>query len=328
MVDTKRESTQAEKSLALPAAKEGLGVVLIVDDEPHTLSMLHDTLDAAGFTVLVATDGQTAISRTILTQPEAILLDARMPGMDGFEVARRLKGDVRTRAIPVLFMTALTDTQHVLEAFAAGAGDYVTKPIKPDEVLARLMAHIARARATAQARQALDAVGRAALSLSEDGEVLWFTPQANNLMSKWFGRPSRVGSLPPDLAKWYKAALEDYHAGKAAAAYQKSGPEHSRLSAWLSETGNEATGEVLLVLKEDDQETPVSRLTSYFSLTRREAEVLYWASQGKTARDIADILFISPRTADKHLERVYKKLRVETRAAATCLAIQVLEERS
>ncbi|MDR0996491.1 MAG: response regulator [Zoogloeaceae bacterium] len=326
-METKREAPLPEEQGRL-AEEGGLGVVLIVDDEPNTLSMLHDTLDAAGFTVLVATDGQTAISRALLTQPEAILLDARMPGMDGFEVARHLKGDVRTRAIPVIFMTGLTDTEHVLEAFAAGSADYVTKPIKPNEVLARLMAHIARARATAQARQALDAVGRAALSLSDDGDVRWFTPQANNLLLKWFGRPPRTGKLPGELAKWYQEALADWRANRPPAAYQKNGPEHSRLSAWLSETGNETTGEALLILKEDDQETPVSRLTSYFNLTRREAEVLYWASQGKTARDIADILFISPRTADKHLERVYKKLRVETRAAATCLAIQVLEERS
>ena len=90
--------------------------VLIVDDLPDNLAVLHDALDEAGYTVLVATDGPSAIARARQSLPDIILLDALMPGMDGFEVARALKADAATAAIPIVFMTALTETEHVVAA--------------------------------------------------------------------------------------------------------------------------------------------------------------------------------------------------------------------
>src|SRR5689334_17061397 len=116
-------------------------VVLIVDDVPDNLSVLHDALDEAGYTVLVATHGEAALQRALQAQPDIVLLDAVMPGMDGFEVARRLKAQAETAHIPIVFMTGLTDTEHVVAAFEAGGVDYVTKPIRPREVLARITAH-------------------------------------------------------------------------------------------------------------------------------------------------------------------------------------------
>ena len=121
-------------------------LVLIVDDMPDNLSLLHDALDEAGYTVLVATDGPGALARAQQVRPDIVLLDAVMPGMDGFEVARRLKANPATAAIPIVFMTALTETEHVLAAFAAGGVDYVTKPLQPREVLARIAAHTRTAR--------------------------------------------------------------------------------------------------------------------------------------------------------------------------------------
>src|SRR4051812_5484680 len=100
-------------------AGEAAGVILIVDDIPDNLAVLHDALDESGYTVLVATDGASAIARAAQALPDIVLLDALMPGMDGFEVARRLKADEATAPIPIVFMTALTDTEHVLAAFAA-----------------------------------------------------------------------------------------------------------------------------------------------------------------------------------------------------------------
>src|SRR5665647_487733 len=132
-------------------------IVLIVDDVPENLSFLHDALDEAGYTVLVATNGKDALQRAINSQPHVILLDAVMPGMDGFEVAQRMKLDFTTQHIPIIFMTGLTETEHVVAAFASGGADYVTKPIKPKEVLARIAAHMQNARQMKQARTALDA---------------------------------------------------------------------------------------------------------------------------------------------------------------------------
>ncbi|MDP3131402.1 MAG: response regulator, partial [Burkholderiaceae bacterium] len=93
-------------------------VVLLVDDVPDNVAMLHDALDDAGYTVLVALDGESALRRARQALPDVVLLDAVMPGMDGFEVARRLKADPATAHIPILFMTGLTDTEHLEAALA------------------------------------------------------------------------------------------------------------------------------------------------------------------------------------------------------------------
>ena len=128
-------------------------VVLIVDDVPDNLSVLHDALDESGFTVLVATGGEMALQRAAQALPDIVLLDAMMPGMDGFEVARRLKATPATAHIPIIFMTGLTETEHLVAALESGGVDYVTKPIKPKEVLARMQVHLASAR---ERRQALN----------------------------------------------------------------------------------------------------------------------------------------------------------------------------
>src|SRR5574343_1009685 len=158
-------------------------LVLIVDDVPDNLSVLHDALDEAGYTVLVATQGESALRRAAQSLPDVILLDALMPGMDGFEVARRLKADFTTQHIPIVFMTGLTETAHVVAAFDAGGADYVTKPIRPQEVLARIAAHMQSARLMRQARSALDAVGQATVAVrAADGRIVWQTPLARELL--------------------------------------------------------------------------------------------------------------------------------------------------
>ena len=130
-------------------------IVLIVDDVPDNVAPLHDALDEAGYTVLVALDGEAAIRRATQALPDVVLLDAVMPGIDGFEVARRLKAQPATAHIPIIFMTGLTDTEHLVAALEAGGADYVTKPIKPKEVLARMNVHLHGARqARQEARQA------------------------------------------------------------------------------------------------------------------------------------------------------------------------------
>ncbi|OYY92335.1 MAG: DNA-binding response regulator, partial [Polaromonas sp. 28-63-22] len=128
-------------------------VVLIVDDVPDNLSVLHDALDESGYTVLVATSGEAALKTARQAVPDIVLLDAMMAGMDGFEVARRLKAMAETAHIPIVFMTGLTETEHLVAALAAGGVDYVTKPIKPKEVMARMGVHLQGARAARQQAQ-------------------------------------------------------------------------------------------------------------------------------------------------------------------------------
>lgn len=297
----------------------GSDLVLIVDDVPENLSLLHDALDEAGYTVLVATNGESALQRAQHSRPDVILLDAVMPGMDGFEVARRLKADFATQHIPIVFMTGLTETEHVVAAFAAGGADYVTKPIKPQEVLARIAAHMQNARQMKQARTALDAFGQATVAVrAADGRLVWQTPLARRLLGEYFSIERE--QAPPRLLAWIseaqKAATENREPPVLVA------DESRRLLATLhdpSRLGHE--GEWLLVLHEENHASTIDALVAAFRLTQREAEVLYWVSKGKINKDIGEILGTSPRTVNKHLEHVFEKLGVETRTAAANLAM-------
>lgn len=292
-------------------------IVLVVDDVPENLSLLHDALDEAGHTVLVATNGEAALQRARQSLPEVILLDALMPGMDGFEVARRLKADFTTQHIPIVFMTGLTETEHIVAAFAAGGADYVTKPIRPAEVIARIAAHITNARQMRQARSALDAFGQATVAVrAADSRIVWQTPLARTLLNTYFANPETVA--PEELLAWIAAARRARGEGREPAPLLISEGNKRLLASFHDRTGDD---EWLVVLREENDASAVESLISAFRLTQREAEVLYWVVRGKTSKDIGDILGSSPRTVDKHLEHVFEKLDVETRTAAANLAM-------
>ena len=195
-------------------------VILLIDDAPDTVRMIAEALAEAGYTVLVATDGATALKRLERITPDAVLLDACMPGMDGFETCRRLKQAPGMRTVPVIFMTGLAETERLVEGLSAGGIDYLVKPVVPDELVARLQAHLRVAR---------------------------------------------------------------------------------EMNAAMRARGEEAE--------------PPSALRPN-PLTQREMDVLEWVARGKTNRDVAEILGMSPRTVNKHLEHIYEKLGVETRTAA------------
>jgi signal transduction histidine kinase len=116
--------------------------LLIVDDIPANVSVLYKFLSQEGFKVLVAQDGKSAIQRAEYGNPDLILLDVMMPGMDGFEACRILKSQETTREIPIIFMTALADTVDKVKGFSLGASDYITKPFQYEEVLARVTNHL------------------------------------------------------------------------------------------------------------------------------------------------------------------------------------------
>lgn len=131
-------------------------IVLVVDDSIDELTMISETLESAGTTTLVARDGQSALAIVDRVTPDAILMDAVMPGMDGFETCRRLKQKSAIADVPVIFMTGLSDTDHVLMGFEAGGVDYVTKPVVAEEFLARIRTHVANSRRARSATIALD----------------------------------------------------------------------------------------------------------------------------------------------------------------------------
>ncbi|HWZ48131.1 MAG TPA: response regulator, partial [Herbaspirillum sp.] len=112
--------------------------ILVIDDTPANIQVVMDLLRVEGFRVLIAEDGEDGIESARAGSPDLILLDAMMPGIDGFETCRRLKADPRTRDIPVIFLTALAQTEQKLTGFDVGGADYVTKPLQHKELLARI----------------------------------------------------------------------------------------------------------------------------------------------------------------------------------------------
>ena len=307
----------------------GADVVLVVDYLPENIALLNDALDEAGYTVLVATSGEAALTLAPRALPDIVLLDAVMPGLDGFEVARRLKADPETAPIPIVFMTGLTETEHVVAAFGAGGTDYVTKPIRPKEVLARIAAHLTQARAQRQARNALDAFGHATLVVRErDGRRVWQTALARRFITEFFGGDEV--HTPPEVIAWVAREALRRRAG-AEPAMLTVARGSRRISFALhampeDSFDDSAGGEWLVVMRETDDARVVEAITLALELTAREAEVLYWVVKGKTNRDIGDILGTSPRTVTKHLEHVFEKLGVETRTAAAALAMGRVKE--
>jgi two-component system sensor histidine kinase/response regulator len=119
------------------------GTIAIVDDEPENLNVLEASLSNAGYRVAVFPRGELALAAAQDEQPDLILLDIRMPGMDGYEVCRRFKADEHLRAIPILFISALSSQEDLSAGFECGGVDYITKPFHENEVLARVSTHIA-----------------------------------------------------------------------------------------------------------------------------------------------------------------------------------------
>jgi DNA-binding response OmpR family regulator/DNA-binding CsgD family transcriptional regulator len=296
-------------------------IVLVVDDSPETLSFLTDALEENGATVLVATEGAQALELVERITPDIILMDAVMPGMDGFETTRRLKRHSALAHVPVIFMTGLSETENIVEGLESGGVDYVTKPIILEELFARIRVHLANARTAQSARTALDTAGRYLVSVNPAGEILWCTPQAVKLLEA--ALPRREGRLvvPEPLQEWLRRAAAGEDAGPPPGSIQSG---EGRLTAsLLSQTGD---GEFLFRIAAEDGSGREAVLRNRFALTGREAEVLSWIAQGKSNRDIGEILNLSPRTVNKHLEQIYQKLGVENRASAAIAALRALEE--
>lgn len=297
--------------------------VLVVDDTPETLGFLTDTLDHAGFTVLIATDGEAALELVEQITPDLVLMDAVMPGIDGFEVCRRLKHEKLLSNLPVIFMTGLSETEHVLEGLAAGGVDYVTKPIVIEELLARIRVHLANARKTSGSQAVLDASGRFLLATDRSGRLLWCTPKARQLLAELFPeQPAHEGaatSLPAAVLTQLLRLREERHLNQSRSVLEVG--SRCLEFAMLSSIGPD---ELLFRVTETLGGTDEQLLQKNLGLTLREAEVLLWLSRGKSNRDIGEIMQISPRTVNKHLEQVFVKLGVENRASAAARAVRVL----
>lgn len=296
-------------------------VVLVIDDSPESLRFLTDALDSAGMTVLVATDGEEALARVNEVRPDVVLLDALMPGLDGFETCRRIKADPRFRDLPVIFMTALSDTEHVVQGLEAGGVDYVTKPIVTDELIARIHVHGKNAKVARTADLALNAAGRSLLAVNRTGDVLWATARAGALLAESFpaATPGQWRT-PLPLSGWLGDAGARAPEPASLSVRVACGPE--LIFSFVTAVGQD---EYLLTAKRKQSLDEAAMLRAAFALTPREAEVLTWIARGKSNRDVGEILGLSPRTVNKHLDQIYAKLGVENRTAAAALALNAME---
>jgi DNA-binding response OmpR family regulator/DNA-binding CsgD family transcriptional regulator len=299
-------------------------IVLLVDDSPDALGFLTEALEASGYSVLIATSGHGALSIVARISPDLILLDAVMPGMDGFETCRTLKADPVVAQVPVIFMTGLTETEHVVKALESGGVDYLTKPINIDELRARIRVHLSNARSAQSARVALDAAGRHLLAIRGDGQVHWTTPQANRLIETATGHQDQIGDVARAAAAWLAARRSGTSSARSESSFPFPGA--TGLPLTLSLLGTIGADEYLFRLTSANRQSEDEMLRERFGLTHRESEVLLWIAKGKANRDIGEILGLSARTVNKHLEQIYAKLGVENRASAAVKAADVLRE--
>ncbi|KZZ10337.1 DNA-binding response regulator [Oleibacter sp. HI0075] len=303
-----------EAGSAKPGATTS-GTILIVDDTPESLAFMNEALAGAGYTVLVAMDGEQALNIARLMTPDLILMDGVMPRMDGFETCRALKASPDSEDVPVIFLTGLSDSSDVLKGLEAGGVDYLTKPVNLDEMLARVQVHLSTAMKTKSARRALEEMGQPAFACDVNGTLLWATRVAEELL----------GSTGVELASWQPVLSQDLPA------WLTRSPERNamlRLTSDQAEVsvrylGRPLPGEYLMRFVLNEEVAARKALQAAFDLTDRETQVLFWLSRGKTNQEIAQILEMSPRTVNKHLEPVFRKLGVENRTAAVATALAI-----
>jgi len=291
-------------------------IVLVVDDSPDALSLINDALEDEGLDVLVALEGRQALTIAKRIRPDVILLDAVMPVMDGFETCKQLKMNADLADIPVIFMTGLSDTDDIVRGLEVGGVDYLIKPINPAELIARMKVHLSNARLTKSAQTALDSTGQHLFTASNEGEVRWATPQTFALFAKAKidGR-DLSSAFPQQLSSWLSVAR---------AADDALSIENSDYPLSIRFVGQHSNGDWLIKLIDGNRPTEAALLKSKLDLTERESDVLFWIANGKTNREAAEILSMSPRTVNKHLEMIFPKLGVENRTAAAGVALRLL----
>jgi CheY-like chemotaxis protein/DNA-binding CsgD family transcriptional regulator len=310
----------------------GMKTLLIVDDVPGNVDVVLGFLAGAGYRVLVSDSGNRALDQLARNLPDLILLDLIMPGMDGIETCRRIKANKEWNHIPIIMMTAADELTMKLAAFTAGAVDFVTKPVQPEEVQARVQTHLQirelqesleqknqqlaeeielRLDAEKQLESSLE---QALVIANQQGHVLFATGQARILLNTFFAERSDK-HLPAELLNWLVGP--DSKRPKLITHKKRGEIEVDHFA--ISKTGNLS----LLRLDHRNGDNGPKALLS-LGVTAREAEVLYWISEGKTNPEIAIIIDASLNTVKKHAINLFAKLGVETRTGAARLALGVL----
>ncbi len=313
--------------------------VMAVDDIPANIDVLLSLLHESGYRVLVADSGCRGIEQLKRELPDLILLDLMMPGMDGIETCRKIKAEDAWKHIPILMMTAADEISSKLAAFEAGAVDFLTKPIQPTEVLARLNIHLQIRELQFELESAnrnlkqknellaeeielrLDAekqleasLEQAVLLSNREGEILFATRQAQLLLRTFFPS-STIHRLPSEIQTWLTAPNNQ-------TVLKVIDKKHGEIEISQFAIARSASLSMMRIEHRNGDRGPKALLA--LGLTSREAEVLYWIAEGKTNPEIAIILESSVNTVKKHANNLFAKLGVETRTAAARAALLVL----
>lgn len=286
--------------------------VLVVDDDADARALLAGFLGAEGLEVTTADCGEAALAVLAHDHPDLILLDAMMPGLDGFETCRRIKARPEAAHVPVIFMTGLSDPDHVVAGFAAGGVDYVTKPLSLAVLAARIRVHVANGRTTRGAMSVVDGARERLITTDPAGGILLASPQAQALMEA-------LTAAERDLLGAALSTLAAEPTTQPSRSLDLGGAAIS-----LVRLGATRAGALLFELRRTSEGIELQLLQEAFGLTPREADVLLWTSHGKSNKDMSEILNISARTVNKHLEQVFVKVGVENRAAAAAAATRIL----
>ena len=289
--------------------------VLVVDDSPDSLGMINMALDQAGIAPLIALNGQQAMTVLERITPDVVLLDAKMPVMDGFECAREIRK--KLPLVPIIFMTGLSEIEHIVNAFDAGGNDYIVKPIRTEELLVRIRQHTNSARMLMDAQNVLDTVRQHVFCIDARGRILWATPEAQALLNQY---QLKSAGNPVEFSAQLSSWLHNGQKGHDLALPLSK--QDLVLTVHYFKQNDE--DEFLLKIQSPNVEIDPSILEDSLAITGRESEVLLWVAHGKTNREIADILELSPRTVNKHLEQVYPKIGAHNRTSAASVAIQTL----
>lgn len=289
-------------------------VILVVEDSPESLGMLHETLEHNGYTVLIAPNGERALQIVTHISPDGILMDALLPGINGFDTTRRIKLLPNAQTTPIIFMTGLGDTEHIVKGFDAGGVDYIVKPINSTELIARLKVHLNNARDSQTAKAALEISGQSLVSTDRLGNVLWATPSARK---RFIPGESKLRTQTLSWLLQISSTSDPVHSLEPFVEVDSRGESVQLI--YIGQSGNQ---QLLMRVRDGTENTTHSVIKEYFDLTGREADVLLWLVNGKSNKEIAAILDISPRTVNKYLDNVYVKLGVENRTAAAMVTMR------
>jgi DNA-binding response OmpR family regulator/DNA-binding CsgD family transcriptional regulator len=309
-----------------------MNTVLVVDDVPANADVVLSHLTAAGFRVLYAGSGARALKQLEHSVPDLILLDIKMPGLDGIETCQLIKQRSEWKNVPIIFITGADELSQKLAAFEAGGVDFVTKPILPEEVEARVRTHLRIRELQTELEQKnqalceeielrLDAEKQLEAKLDQafviagyEGGIHFSTRQAGILLQAFFPDNS-MAMLPDVVLGWLVSpdrqrplVIHNTQKGDLQVDHLASS-DPRRLALLRLEQRNSSWG---------------PRALQTLGLTPREAEVLYWITEGKTNPEISTILDTTLHTIKKHNNKLFAKLGVETRMAAARLAMSIL----